>query len=165
MRRSVAFALLAMVLAALTFVSAAYADPNNNNSEKLRNAVTLEGVRAHQQALQQIADANGGNRFAGLPGHDESVAYVVDIRDVRSDVARVRLGDRPEVDALDIRDHAGRRLLEGRGTNLREREVIERLHDRVVACRLERVDHVGDGLVVARQTREPVAAVGVRDLL
>ena len=61
--------------------------------------------------------------------------------------------------------HAGRRLQEGRGTNLREREVIERRHDRVVACRLERVDHVGDGLVVARQTREPVAAVGVRDLL
>jgi Zn-dependent M28 family amino/carboxypeptidase len=78
MRRSVALALLAMVLAALTFVSAAYADPNNNNSEKLRNAVTLEGVRTHQQALQQIANANGGNRFAGLPGHDKSVAYVVD---------------------------------------------------------------------------------------
>ena len=78
MRRSVAFALLATVLAALAFVSAAYADPNNNNSTKLRNAVTLEGVRAHQFALQQIATANGGNRFSGLPGHDKSVAYVVD---------------------------------------------------------------------------------------
>ena len=78
MRRSVALALLATVLAALAFVSAAYADPNNNNSTKLRNAVTLEGVRAHQFALQQIATANGGNRFSGLPGHDKSVAYVVD---------------------------------------------------------------------------------------
>jgi Zn-dependent M28 family amino/carboxypeptidase len=78
MRRSVAFALLATVLAALAFVSAAYADPNNNNSAKLREAVTLEGIRAHQLALQQIADANGGTRFSGQPGHDESVAYVVD---------------------------------------------------------------------------------------
>ena len=78
MRRPVAFALLATVLAALAFVSAAYADPNNNNSAKLRAAVTLEGVRAHQLALQQIATANGGNRFSGLPGYDKSVAYVVE---------------------------------------------------------------------------------------
>ena len=35
-------------------------------------------MRAHQAALQAIADANGGNRFAGLSGHDESVDYVVD---------------------------------------------------------------------------------------
>ena len=35
-------------------------------------------VRAHQAALQAIADANGGNRFAGLAGHNESVDYVVD---------------------------------------------------------------------------------------
>ena len=54
MRRSAALALLTAVLAALALVSAAYADPNNNNSAKLRAAVTLEGVRAHQQALQQI---------------------------------------------------------------------------------------------------------------
>jgi Zn-dependent M28 family amino/carboxypeptidase len=78
MRRSVALALLASVLAALTFVAAAYADPNNNNSNKLRKAVTLEGVRAHQAAFQAIADANGGNRFSGLPGYDESVDYVVE---------------------------------------------------------------------------------------
>jgi Zn-dependent M28 family amino/carboxypeptidase len=78
MRRSLAFALLATVLVVLSFVSAAYADPNNNNSAKLRAAVTLQGVRAHQLALQEIAAANGGNRFAGLPGHDKSVDYVVD---------------------------------------------------------------------------------------
>ena len=40
--------------------------------------MTLEGVREHQQAFQHIADANGGNRFSGLPGHDASVDYVVD---------------------------------------------------------------------------------------
>ena len=40
--------------------------------------MTLAGVREHQAAFQAIADANGGNRFSGLPGHDASVAYVVD---------------------------------------------------------------------------------------
>ena len=40
--------------------------------------MTLEGVREHQAAFQAIADANGGNRFSGLPGHDASVEYVVE---------------------------------------------------------------------------------------
>jgi Zn-dependent M28 family amino/carboxypeptidase len=40
--------------------------------------VTLEGVREHQAAFQAIADANGGNRAAGLPGYTASVDYVVD---------------------------------------------------------------------------------------
>ena len=52
------------------------ADPNNSNSEKLRSAVTLQGVRRHQAALQDIANAAGGNRFAGLVGHDASATYV-----------------------------------------------------------------------------------------
>jgi Peptidase family M28/PA domain len=70
----------AVLTAALLAVpaGAATADPNNNTSTKLRKAVTLEGVRQHQAALQQIADAAGGNRFAGLPGHESSAAYVVD---------------------------------------------------------------------------------------
>lgn len=42
----------------------------------LREAVTVEGVRAHQAALQAIADVNGGIRTSGTPGYDESAAYV-----------------------------------------------------------------------------------------
>jgi Zn-dependent M28 family amino/carboxypeptidase len=42
----------------------------------LRNAVTVDGVRAHQLALQQIADANGGTRVAGGPGYNASAQYV-----------------------------------------------------------------------------------------
>ena len=38
----------------------------------------LDQVREHQAALQEIADDNGGNRFAGFPGHDASVDYVAD---------------------------------------------------------------------------------------
>jgi Zn-dependent M28 family amino/carboxypeptidase len=48
---------------------------NNNSFKKLTTCVTLEGVRAHQKALQDIADANGGNRVAGSPGHDKSADY------------------------------------------------------------------------------------------
>src|SRR5262247_776504 len=59
-------------------VAPASADPNNNNSQKLRAAVTLDGVREHQAALQQIADANNGTRFAGSPGHVASAQYVSD---------------------------------------------------------------------------------------
>jgi Zn-dependent M28 family amino/carboxypeptidase len=72
------------LLALLTFVlvasgaiaTAASADPNNNNSNKLRAAVTVAGIREHQFALQAIADANGGIRTSGTPGYDASVAYV-----------------------------------------------------------------------------------------
>lgn len=48
----------------------------NDTVDKLLACVTLEGVRGHQAALQQIADANGGTRAAGTPGYDESLNYV-----------------------------------------------------------------------------------------
>jgi Zn-dependent M28 family amino/carboxypeptidase len=51
---------------------------NNNTAKKLLECVTLQGVREHQAAFQAIADANGGNRFSGLPGYDASVDYVVE---------------------------------------------------------------------------------------
>lgn len=48
------------------------------DSSALRTAVTLDGVRAHQAALQAIATANGGTRVAGAPGHVASANYVYD---------------------------------------------------------------------------------------
>jgi len=48
------------------------------NSQPLTDAVTLQGVRAHQAALQAIADANNGERASGSPGFEASVAYVKD---------------------------------------------------------------------------------------
>jgi len=73
------FALLA-ALAAIAAVLAApvAADPNNNNSEKLRKAVTVAGVQHHLAAFQAIADISGGNRFAGLPGYERSADYVAE---------------------------------------------------------------------------------------
>ena len=58
--------------------AAACENRNNNTTRKLMQCVTLEGVREHQAAFQDIADANGGNRFSGLAGYDASVDYVVD---------------------------------------------------------------------------------------
>ena len=70
---------LPLMLAAALLAAPVQAKPaqqSNNSSQKLRAAVTLEGVRRHQAAFQQIADENGGTRFAGLPGHDASATYV-----------------------------------------------------------------------------------------
>ena len=48
------------------------------NTSKLRKAVTVEGVRAHQRVFQSIADAaaSNGRRASGTPGHEKSAAYV-----------------------------------------------------------------------------------------
>jgi Zn-dependent M28 family amino/carboxypeptidase len=44
----------------------------------LRNAVTVESIMDHENAFQNIADANGGTRVSGTSGYDASAAYVVD---------------------------------------------------------------------------------------
>jgi Zn-dependent M28 family amino/carboxypeptidase len=44
----------------------------------LKDRVSTDAVMAHLTKLQQIADANGGNRAAGTPGYDASVDYVAD---------------------------------------------------------------------------------------
>ena len=40
--------------------------------------MSTDAVMAHLTKLQQIADANGGNRAAGTPGYEASVDYVAD---------------------------------------------------------------------------------------
>ena len=63
-----------LVLVSVSTVSAA----TGVDTSALRAAVTVEGIREHQAALQAIADANGGTRAAGTPGFDASVDYVVE---------------------------------------------------------------------------------------
>ena len=59
------------------------ADRANDTYEDLLDCVTVEGVREHQEAFQEIA-AKGddpvypGTRAAGTQGYEESVAYVVE---------------------------------------------------------------------------------------
>ncbi|MBG6238392.1 Zn-dependent M28 family amino/carboxypeptidase [Mycetocola sp. CAN_C7] len=70
-------------LIAVGFAGPAYAGNGNGNgngnksvSQQLRKAVTATGVNQHLKALQKVADANGGNRAAGTPGHVASAAYM-----------------------------------------------------------------------------------------
>jgi len=75
-RRAIAAlaALLLVIVAAPTAVGEDIAE-----SKGFRKAVTLAGIRAHQAALQAIADANGGNRLASTGGYDDSAQYVYDM--------------------------------------------------------------------------------------
>jgi Zn-dependent M28 family amino/carboxypeptidase len=81
-----ALAIVAVALATAMAAGKAQAAPSqadcdarpNNTIPKILECMRVGQVREHQAALQQIADENGGNRFAGLAGHNESVDYVVD---------------------------------------------------------------------------------------
>ena len=48
----------------------------NNSVRKILECVTVAGVMEHEQALQDIADANDGNRASATSGHDASADYV-----------------------------------------------------------------------------------------
>ena len=81
------FATVATTLAAFVLPGAAISAPpgcanrTNTTYQQLLTCVTLDGVRAHQQAFQDIADANDdefypGTRAAGTEGYAGSVEYV-----------------------------------------------------------------------------------------
>ncbi len=65
---------LLVMLISVSIVSAAV----KVDTSALRAAITVEGVRGHQAAFQEIADNNGGTRAASTSGYDASVAYVVE---------------------------------------------------------------------------------------
>jgi aminopeptidase S len=52
--------------------------PDEPSVRQLASAVSDARAMRHLQALQKIADENGGNRATGTPGYDASVKYVVD---------------------------------------------------------------------------------------
>jgi aminopeptidase Y len=69
-----------LVLTAGPKLDAASCDTQVNNTyKKLLGCVTLDGARAHQAALQQIADANNGIRTSGTAGYDQSADYAEDV--------------------------------------------------------------------------------------
>ncbi|WHM38711.1 M28 family metallopeptidase [Streptomyces sp. BPTC-684] len=84
-RRIRAIAVLAAAPVLLAAASPAVAhshdrkDPHKQAERLARKLVAQasgESAYRHLERLQQIADANGGNRAAGTPGHDASAAYV-----------------------------------------------------------------------------------------
>lgn len=60
------------------------------NSSALRAAVTLDGVRAHQQAFQNFANGSGGTRHAASQGFFDSVDYVVELMEGAGYVVEVQ---------------------------------------------------------------------------
>jgi Zn-dependent M28 family amino/carboxypeptidase len=81
MRKHLSLACALAVASSLLITSPASA-ASNINTEPLRSAVTVDGIREHLAALQAIADANlfegVPTRATGTPGHEASVEYVVD---------------------------------------------------------------------------------------
>ncbi len=82
-------ALIALLVASIALSSSAVAekgpkrgsqssagDPSFDGSSKLRRALTVDGITARLERLQQIADENDGTRAAGFPGFDASADYV-----------------------------------------------------------------------------------------
>ena len=70
----------------------------------MRQRVTADAMMAHLTKLQEIADANDGNRALGTPGYDASVQYVADALrgrgfDVQTPEFEVRLpfAEKPEL--------------------------------------------------------------------
>ncbi|MFD9575523.1 M28 family metallopeptidase [Streptomyces sp. NPDC059982] len=80
-------ALAAVAVAAPVLIAAAPASAHGNDragragarlAAELTEEVSARGAYRHLAKFQQIADANGGNRAAGSPGHAASAAYVHD---------------------------------------------------------------------------------------
>lgn len=93
MRRLAAFVAL---LLALTGCSSPEPSAPVDLGRDLAGKVTVDGMFAHLQMLQQIADAHGGNRAKGTAGFDATVDYVSQyLRDKGFDV------ETPEFEFLD----------------------------------------------------------------
>jgi hypothetical protein len=67
---------MAVALAALAPATAGQGNSEIAQSLALRNKVTVPRMQDHLAAWQEIADDNGGHRFAGLGGHTDSAEYV-----------------------------------------------------------------------------------------
>ncbi len=77
MRRRLTVVAVSVALSMSILSPTASAAPTASDTRRLLDAVTAQGIMRHEQALQRIADANGGTRASGTPGYRASVDYVV----------------------------------------------------------------------------------------
>src|SRR5262245_29894796 len=84
------------IIAVLTGASSAVAAPLDVDSTRLEQLVTVEGITEHQQALQHIADLNGGTRYTRTPGFTASAAYVKSTLEAAGYDARYEMFNMPE---------------------------------------------------------------------
>ena len=77
-RRALARAgvLAGVAACALTGASPASAQLSDVNTQRLRDAVTVNGILSHERVFQRIANHNDGTRASGTTGYDESAEYV-----------------------------------------------------------------------------------------
>jgi hypothetical protein len=83
------------------------------DSDELRAAVTLEGVRQHQSELQNIANANGGTRAENSPGFDASLSYVRDQLIAAGYIVRLESFDATANLVAELPGDAGRLVIVG----------------------------------------------------
>jgi Zn-dependent M28 family amino/carboxypeptidase len=83
MRRALAATAAVILIGALIATAPAQArdlraaaGPDDVDTSKLTDAVTVNEIMKHQRALQQIANENDATRASGLPGFDASADYV-----------------------------------------------------------------------------------------
>ena len=95
MRRIFALAALALLCAV---PAASATEGSSSDSRKLRDAVTTNGILAHEAALQAIGLLANGNRLAGTPGYDASALYV----GVRAAAAGLKVSSNPFEYDLDL---------------------------------------------------------------
>lgn len=72
----IARGLIAAAAAALVTACSTTSSPPPPNAEDLAASIAIDALYVHLDALQKIADANGGRRAEGTPGYDASVDYI-----------------------------------------------------------------------------------------
>ena len=94
--RSARSVLCATVAAAIACgAPAAAAKPPDVDATRLEQMVTVEGVLEHQQALQEIADANDGTRHTRTSGYTASAEYVKETLEAAGYDARYEMFNMP----------------------------------------------------------------------
>ncbi len=77
-RKTAAMAAVCALALVTTSTGAVAKQPDPSKSSRdFRKAVTVRGVAQHLDALQTVANANGGTRASGTPGYTASRNYVV----------------------------------------------------------------------------------------
>jgi hypothetical protein len=70
---------MAIAVTALAACSSTESTPTPVQPRDIAGKVTADAMYTHLRKLQDIADANGGNRAEGTPGYDASLDYVVKV--------------------------------------------------------------------------------------
>ena len=94
--RRLHLAVTAVFLAALISAPSAVTAPPDIDSSRLEQLVTVQGIIEHQNALQNIADLNGGTRYTRTPGYTASAAYVKETLEKAGYDARYEMFNMPE---------------------------------------------------------------------